>query len=47
MKVTEPINEDTWVGALAEQDRDAEAHEVPRRLRGKTAIGALGFFSVG
>ena len=38
MKVTEPVNEETWLAVLAEQDKDAEAHET----EGKDGHSGLG-----
>lgn len=37
-KTEDPITEDKWIALLAEQDREAQALDVRRRIRGKVAI---------
>ena len=37
-KTEDPVTEDKWIALLAEQDRDAQALDVRRRIRGKVAL---------
>ena len=37
-KTQDPVTDDKWIALLAEQDREAQAYDVRRRIRGKVAM---------